>query len=511
MTTPNDLPGSGGELVPLPDILSLLTRAEFGFVQLTPDGDISVVNDAFADLSGYSRDELLGTSFTSYLATVPSPLESLFRRESEAGEPASSVLPLETADGDILVCKAQLAAVREEDAVIGLFTPQSDRESESPQLNPEHDDETAAKAFIALADSLSDGIIVLDTASRIQYANPAVEDILGYSSEELVGESKLSIIPERLREAHLSGLNRYLETGERNIDWRYVELPGQHEDGHEVPLGISLNDFFFEGNRYFVGLFRDISERKEVERALRERERQLEELVEKLEESNERLEQFAYAASHDLQEPLRMVTSYLSLVERRYGDELDEDGEEFLEFAVDGAERMREMIDALLEYSRVDTQGDPLEPTDLNEVLADVRTDLTVKIEETDARIESEELPRVRGDDNQLRQLFQNLLDNALTYTGEEPPRVEITAERDGEEWILSVSDNGVGIDPEDTDRVFQVFQSLHTREEGGGTGIGLALCKRIAERHGGDIRVDSEPGGGTTFSVSLPAASDDG
>ncbi|WP_449404957.1 sensor histidine kinase [Halopelagius longus] len=446
---------------------------------------------------------------TDYLATVPSPLESLFGREFGASEPVNSVLPLETADGDILVCKAQLTALPEEDAVVGLFSPQSDREADSPQLNPEHDEETAAKAFIALADSLSDGITVLDTTSRIQYANPAVEKILGYSSEELVGQSKLSIIPERLRENHLEGISRYLETGEKNINWQYVELPGQHKDGHEVPLGISFNDFIFDGERYFVGLFRDISERKEVERTLRERERQLEELVEKLEESNERLEQFAYAASHDLQEPLRMVTSYLRLLEKRYEGALDEDGEEFLEYAVDGADRMREMIDGLLEYSRVDTRGDPFEPTDLNDVLADVRTDLTVKIEETDARIESEELPRVRGDENQLRQLFQNLLDNALTYTAGDSPRVEITAERNDDEWTISLSDNGVGIDPDDTDRIFEVFQSLHTREEGGGTGIGLALCKRIVERHGGDIWVEPGSDGGTTFSVTLPAASD--
>ncbi|SFC52182.1 PAS domain S-box-containing protein [Halobiforma haloterrestris] len=234
--------------------------------------------------------------------------------------------------------------------------------------------------------------------------------------------------------------------------------------------------------------------------------RELEEVISDLRESNERLEQFAYAASHDLQEPLRMISSYLQLIEDRYGDELDEDGEEFLEFAVDGADRMREMIDGLLEYSRVESRGEPLQPVDLDAVLDDVRDDLRVKIEENDTEISADPLPRVNGDEGQLRQVFQNLLENAIEYSGDEPPEVDITAERDGDEWVISVSDRGIGIDPEDTDRIFEVFQSLHGPDDHSGTGIGLALCERIVERHDGDIWVDSEPGEGATFSFTLPA-----
>ena len=232
----------------------------------------------------------------------------------------------------------------------------------------------------------------------------------------------------------------------------------------------------------------------------------LEKTNERLEDSNQRLEQFAYAASHDLQEPLRMVSSYLQLIERRYGDELDEDGREFLGFAVDGAERMRAMIEGLLEYSRVETRGDPFRPVDLDAVLADTLDDLRVTIEETDAEITSEELPRVEGDENQLRRVFQNLLHNAIEYSGDEPPRVHVSASREGSRWRISVSDEGIGIDPEDADRVFEVFNRLHTRDEHAGTGIGLALCERIVERHGGEIGIDSEPGEGSTFSFTLPA-----
>ncbi|MFB6270824.1 MAG: PAS domain S-box protein, partial [Halobacterium sp.] len=236
----------------------------------------------------------------------------------------------------------------------------------------------------------------------------------------------------------------------------------------------------------------DITERREYQR--------------KLEASNDRLEQFAYAASHDLQEPLRMVSSYLTLVEERYGDELDDDGAEFIEYAVDGAERMQEMIDALLEYARVDTRGESLRPVELADVFADVRRDFEVKIEETDATVDVAALPTVRGDPNQLRQVFGNLLSNAIEYSGDGPPTVEVSAERDGDQWVVAVSDDGIGIDPEHVDRVFDVFQRLHSHDEHPGTGIGLALAERIVERHGGDVWVESEPGEGSTFYVSLPA-----
>jgi signal transduction histidine kinase len=226
-----------------------------------------------------------------------------------------------------------------------------------------------------------------------------------------------------------------------------------------------------------------------------------------LERSNERLEQFAYAASHDLQEPLRMISSYLSLVDERYGNDLDEEGKEFLEYAVEGADRMSEMVTGLLQYAPVETRGDPFEPVDLEDVLAEVRRDLAVRIEETEADVTAGSLPTVEGDRAQLRQVFQNLVENAVEYSGDDPPRVHVDAERAGDDWLVSVADDGVGIDPEHTDAVFEVFQQLHSREEHGGTGLGLALCERIVERHGGDIWVGSEPGEGATFYLTLPPA----
>ncbi|MFP8957250.1 sensor histidine kinase [Natrialbaceae archaeon A-CW3] len=229
-----------------------------------------------------------------------------------------------------------------------------------------------------------------------------------------------------------------------------------------------------------------------------------------LQESNERLEQFAYAASHDLQEPLRMVSSYLQLIETRYGEELDEDGEEFIGYAIDGSERMRAMIDGLLSYARVETQGEPLEPTDLDEVFADVREDLHVQIDDVDARVTSDSLPVVEGDANQLRRVFQNLLQNSIRYSDDEPPSIHVSADRSNSTWTVTVRDDGIGMDPEETEQIFDVFSRLHPREEYAGSGVGLAVCERIVERHGGDIWAESEPGEGTAVSFTLNPAETD-
>ncbi|ELY62278.1 PAS domain S-box protein [Natronolimnohabitans innermongolicus] len=231
--------------------------------------------------------------------------------------------------------------------------------------------------------------------------------------------------------------------------------------------------------------------------------------IEDLRAETRRLEQFAYAASHDLQEPLRMVSSYLQLIERRYGDALDDDGREFLAFAVEGAERMRAMIDGLLAYSRIETSGGPFEPVDLNDVLEDVVTALEPEVAEADAEITVDSLPRVTGDAEQLRLAFRSLLENAIEYNDGEP-HVGVAAERRGTMWEISVTDDGIGIPPAEQERIFEVFERLHTVDDHPGTGIGLALCKRIVNRHGGDVGVESTPGEGSTFTVTLPVADDD-
>ena len=222
--------------------------------------------------------------------------------------------------------------------------------------------------------------------------------------------------------------------------------------------------------------------------------------------SNEELEQFAYVASHDLQEPLRMVASYVGLLERRYRGRLDSDADDFIEFAVDGARRMQALLNGLLDLSRVGTRGGELEPTESEAALRDALINLEQAIGEAGAEVSHEPLPAVLGDRVQLTQLFQNLISNAVKFNATDRPRVTVSASRSGTMWEFAVADNGIGIDPAHFDRIFQVFQRLHTRDTYEGTGIGLAVCRKIVERHGGAIWPESAKGQGTTFRFTLKA-----
>ncbi len=223
--------------------------------------------------------------------------------------------------------------------------------------------------------------------------------------------------------------------------------------------------------------------------------------------SNTELQQFAYVASHDLSEPLRMIVSYLDLLVARHRAGLNAEAQEFIGYAVDGAQRMQKLIDDLLAYARVDNRGRELKPVDLDAVLAEAQRNLKLRITESGAEIEHGPLPKVMGDASQLAQVFQNILSNAIKFRGKEPPRIRIGAEAVGGEWKLSIQDNGIGIDPKHFERLFVIFQRLHTRHEYPGTGIGLAICKKIIERHGGRIWVESKPGQGTAFFFTLGAA----
>jgi len=247
----------------------------------------------------------------------------------------------------------------------------------------------------------------------------------------------------------------------------------------------------------------EISERRRAEEALEKK-------TQELARSNRDLEQFAYVASHDLQEPLRMVTSYVQLLARRYKGKLDSDADEFIVFAMDGAIRMWRLINDLLAYSRVSTESRELESTDCEAVLNESLDNLKVAIEENGAVVTHDSLPTVMADNPQLVQLFQNLIGNAIKFRGSEPPHVHLSASRNGDRWTFSVRDNGIGIAPEYARRIFILFQRLHSREKYAGTGIGLAICQKIVERHGGDIWVESELGRGATFYFTLPAGKRD-
>jgi light-regulated signal transduction histidine kinase (bacteriophytochrome) len=241
----------------------------------------------------------------------------------------------------------------------------------------------------------------------------------------------------------------------------------------------------------------------------RRAEESLQQHAQELARSNEELQQFAYVASHDLQEPLRMVASYTQLLGRRYKGRLDADADEFIRYAVDGVNRMQRLIQDLLAYSRVGTRGRQLKPCDAERALERATANLDAAIQETRATVlKKGPLPPVLADETQLAQVFQNLIGNALKFHGDAPPHVEVTGEPQGAEVRFAVKDRGIGIDPQYFDRIFIIFQRLHGKEEYPGTGIGLAICKKIVERHGGRIGLESQQGQGTTFWFTLPAAS---
>jgi two-component system, chemotaxis family, sensor kinase Cph1 len=250
---------------------------------------------------------------------------------------------------------------------------------------------------------------------------------------------------------------------------------------------------------YFADVVEDISPRKQAEEALQS-------ALRDLRRSNTELEQFAYIASHDLQEPLHLVASYTQLLARRYQGKLDSDADDFIAFAVDGVHRMQHLINDLLAYSRVGTQGKPYQPVDTAAALERAVIIQGVSIRESGAVVTHDELPTVQADEWQLVRLFQNLVGNAIKFHGTEPPKVHVSARRAESEWVFAVRDNGIGIAPENFESIFVIFQRLHSRSEYPGTGIGLAICKKIVERQGGRIWVESQPGQGATFYFTFPS-----
>ena len=338
--------------------------------------------------------------------------------------------------------------------------------------------------------ALPDPVFRLDHEGRILDFRAAMPSAMPFPPERFLGERLDDLLPPEVA----SRLRRAMREA--------AGTPGAVQFECELGEGAARATFEIRlaglADRRFVVVLRDITERKRAERALAAR-------AEALARSNEELQQFAYVASHDLQEPLRTVASFCELLRRRYHGKLGPEADEFIDFAVEGARRMQSLIRDLLDLSRITTRGRPFVPVDAGALLRDAVKGLRTAIAEADARIEIGEMPTVRGDPAQLEQLFVNLLGNAIKYRAEEPPRIRVTAEREGEGWRFCVADNGIGIEEEFRDRIFQIFQRLHTREEYGGNGIGLALCRKIVARHGGRIWVESRKGEGSRFFVWLP------
>ena len=352
--------------------------------------------------------------------------------------------------------------------------------------------------FTAIIDSVPTAIVIVDERGHIELVNAQAERLFGYATAELHGEMVDVLVPERFRAGHPELRMGFTKTPHARPMGAGRDLFGLRKDGSEFPIEIGLNPVKTDEGSFVLSAIVDISDRKRQAA-------ELQHANESLERSNIELQQFAYVASHDLQEPLRMVTGYIQLLEKRLASKLDTEAREFMGFAVDGAQRMQKLIEGILAYSRVGNRGQPFEPVDSAVALDEALLQLAAPITDTHAEVSAQPLPVVNADRTQLVQLFQNLVGNALKYCVASVPQVRVAAQREGKFWRFSVCDNGIGIEPQYYGRIFGIFQRLHTRREFPGTGIGLAISKCIVERHGGQIGVEAAPGGGSVFWFTLP------
>lgn len=361
-----------------------------------------------------------------------------------------------------------------------------------------------SELFRQLFNVAPDPILIIDGEGTIVLANNETEHKFGYTPQELVGQKLEILVPERFRSNHVRYRDAYCESPTLRPMGTGRELFASKKCGAEFPVEISLSpirsqDKTLPGSGLVIGIIRDITDRKVHEKELTQANLELA-------RSNKELEEFAYIASHDLQEPLRSIAGACQLLKRRYSDKLDESGQEFIDFAVSGAKRMEALINDLLSYSRVSTKAKEPQLADLNTVLSTVTQNLRSSIGATGASITSDTLPSIAVDQWQITQLFQNIIANALKFRGKDPPKIHVGALKDGGFWHFSIKDNGIGIDPKYFDRIFEVFKRLHSQDQYPGTGIGLASCKKIVERHGGRIWLESVVGAGTTFHFTIAA-----
>lgn len=349
--------------------------------------------------------------------------------------------------------------------------------------------------FRTVFESSPMGIVITKLNGDIVEVNPAVADMFGFEKPELIGKNIISFSYAGDHQKSKRFMNKIRQTDldEFTIEKRYIKKDGKIFWAKTVISKMTTID----GEKMSIAIIENIEKNKKTEQTLEQKNKELTQI-------NQELENFAYVASHDLQEPLRTITSFIQILEKKYSNKLDKNGLQFMGFVVEGAKRMQTLIHDLLEYSRINRFNNAYEKVDLNDVFTTVNRVLKEKIEINDALVMSENLPTIYGSKLQLTQMFQNLIDNAIKFRGKKKPEILISVKNLNDKWEIIFKDNGIGISQEYFQRIFVIFQRLHTLEEYGGTGIGLAICKKIVERHGGDIWVESNPGKGSVFHLTL-------
>jgi len=459
-------------------------------------GYLAECNDVFAKMYGYeAAADIAGARIGELLIESEPRNIDYIRRSIMNGYKIDNIESIERdKDGNTKIFVNNLVGIVESDSLVRIWGSQRDiTESKKAQ-------EELSKTQFRLATLLKNlqDVVLYETGGGKEFMSENVYEMLGYNAEMFNNRDFFKTITHpgdwKSIEEKTKEWNRGGSLGVLNLEFRVRRSDGRYIWVEDHMIKVRNN-----GDSHMAGVLINITEHKTTEEKLKQ-------LAEKLSQSNKELEQFAYVASHDLQEPLRMVASYIQLLQRRYKGSISAEADEFINYSVDGVVRMKTLINDLLAYSRVNTKDAPLEDVDVNKIVAQNLKNLAASIQETGAQINYENLPVVKANTLQINQLFQNLISNAIKFRKPDvSPIVNITAKHAGDEWLFTVSDNGIGIDKEFSDKIFIIFQRLHNNSEYPGTGIGLAICKKIVEKLGGHLWVESEPGRGSTFTFTIP------
>lgn len=442
---------------------------------------ITDVNNAYENILDLDRSEVIGKLASELYGSGEPPYLDVYALVSETGESTQFETYFEPMDRYFRISVVSLERGR-----FATFFEDITLRKKTEKVRYE---------LASIVKNSDDAIIGKDLEGVITSWNKGAEKIYGYKADEVIGKN-ISILTPSNYDKELDIMER-IRNGNNvyHQETKHITKTGKYIDISKTVSQIKTAEGEIVG---ISTIARDISNRKKMEVKLRK-------TLKNLKRSNAELEQFAYVASHDLQEPLRMISSFLQLLQRRYSGQLDSDADDFIEFAVDGASRMHELIEDLLAYSRIMTQGKEFAEVDMEDVLESVLINYKINIDENDANITHEDLPVVSADRSQMIQLMQNIIGNAIKYRSQDSPEVHVSADKEMDHWIFRIKDNGIGVDPKYHERIFKIFKRLHTNEEYKGTGIGLAITKRIIERHGGQIWIDSTLGEGSTFLFTIP------